>query len=127
MFDFIRTHQRMMQLVLLLLILPSFALIGVSGYTNYVSGDEDLVKVGKSSITLQQFDDARRNQLERLQQNSQGGVDPAVLENPAARGALLESLVDRHVLITTATKERLSVSDVALRQAIASMPQLQVD
>ncbi len=117
----------MMQLVLLLLILPSFALIGVSGYTNYVSGDEDLVKVGKSSITLQQFDDARRNQLERLQQNSQGGFDPSVLDNPAARGALLESLVDRHVLITTATKERLSVSDVALRQAIASMPQLQVD
>ncbi|HUH59674.1 MAG TPA: SurA N-terminal domain-containing protein [Candidimonas sp.] len=127
MFDFIRTHQRMMQLVLLLLILPSFALIGVSGYTNYVSGDEDLVKVGGSAITLKQFDDARRNQLERLQQNSQGGFDPSVLDNPAARGALLESLVDRRVLVTTATEERLSVSDVALRQAIASMPQLQVD
>ena len=117
----------MMQLVLLLLILPSFALIGVSGYTNYVSGDEDLVKVGDSTITLQEFDNARRNQLERLQQNSQGGFDPSVLDNPAARSALLDSLVDRRVLVTTATKERLGVSDVALRQAIASMPQLQVD
>lgn len=116
-----------MQLVLLVLILPSFALIGVSGYTNYVSGDHDLVKVGNSAITLQEFDQARRNQLEQLQQNSQGGFDPAVLDNPAARSALLESLIDRHVMVATATKERFSVSDTALRQAIASMPQLQVD
>ena len=127
MFDFIRTHQRLMQLVLLVLILPSFVLIGVSGYTNYVSGDQELVKVGKSSITQQEFDLARRNQLEQLQQNSQGGFDPSVLDNPAARSALLESLIDRRVLATTATKERFNVSDTALRQAIATMPQLQVN
>jgi peptidyl-prolyl cis-trans isomerase D len=127
MFDFIRTHQRLMQLVLLILILPSFVLIGVSGYTNYVSGDHDLVKVGKTSITQQDFDLARRNQLEQLQQNSQGGFDPAMLDNPAARKALLESLIDRRVLAETASKERFNISDTALRQAIAAMPQLQVD
>jgi peptidyl-prolyl cis-trans isomerase D len=127
MFDFIRTHQRLMQLVLLVLILPSFVLIGVSGYTNYVSGDQELVKVAGSAITQQEFDQARSNQLQQLQQNSPGGFDPAVLDNPAARSALLESLIDRRVLATTASKERFSVSDAALRQAIASMPQLQVD
>jgi peptidyl-prolyl cis-trans isomerase D len=127
MFDFIRTHQRLMQLVLLVLILPSFVLIGVSGYTNYVSGDEDLVKVGDTAITLQEFDQARRNQLQQLQQSSQGSFDPAVLDNVQARQALLDSLVDRRVLITTATKEHFSVSDASLRQAIASMPQLQVN
>ncbi|UYO95304.1 SurA N-terminal domain-containing protein [Pollutimonas sp. M17] len=127
MFDFIRTHQRLMQLVLLVLILPSFVLIGVSGYTNYVSGDHDLVKVGSASITQQNFDQARRNQLQQLQQNSQGGFDPAVLDNPAARRALLESLIDRQVLVSSATKERFSVSDAVLRQTIAAMPQLQVD
>ncbi|NYT60891.1 SurA N-terminal domain-containing protein [Alcaligenaceae bacterium] len=127
MFEFIRTHQRLMQLVLLVLILPSFALIGVSGYTNYVSGDHDLVKVGSSAITMQEFDQARRSQLEQLQQSSQGGFDPAVLDNPAARSALLESLIDRRVTVAIATKERFSVSDTALRQTIASMPQLQVD
>src|SRR3546814_19743018 len=120
MFDFIRTHQRLMQLVLLVLILPSFVLIGVSGYTNYVSGDHDLVKVGDQSITQQHFDQARRNQLQQLQQNSQGGFDPAVLDNRAARQALLDSLIDRQVLVSTATKERFSVSDTALRQTIRS-------
>lgn len=125
MFDFIRTHQRLMQLILLVLILPSFVLIGVSGYTNYVSGDQDLVKVGDSAVTLQDFDQARRNQLQQLQQNSQGGFDPSVLDNREARSALLESLVDRRLLVNTATKERFSVSDAVLRQTISSMPQLQ--
>src|SRR3546814_17394168 len=40
---------------------------------------------------------------------------------------LLDSLIDRQVLVSTATKERFSVSDTALRQTIASMPQLQVN
>jgi peptidyl-prolyl cis-trans isomerase D len=127
MFDFIRTHQRLMQLILLVLILPSFVLIGVSGYTNYVSGDQELVKVAGSAITQQDFDQARRNQLQQVQQNSPGGFDPAALDNPAARSALLESLIDRRVLATKASKEHFSVSDAALRQTIASMPQLQVD
>ncbi len=116
-----------MQLVLLVLILPSFVLIGVSGYTNYVSGDEELVKVGNTAITQQEFEQARRSQVEQLQQTSQGGFDPAVLDNVPARTALLDSLIDRRIMIATAEKERFTVSDTALRQAIASMPQLQVD
>src|SRR3546814_10330311 len=40
---------------------------------------------------------------------------------------LLDSLIDRQVLVSTATKERFSVSDTALRQTIASMPQLPVN
>jgi peptidyl-prolyl cis-trans isomerase D len=36
-------------------------------------------------------------------------------------------LIDRKVLIATATKEHFSVSDAALRQAIASIPELQVN
>jgi peptidyl-prolyl cis-trans isomerase D len=86
-----------------------------------------LVKVAGSAITQQDFDQARRNQLQQVQQNSPGGFDPAALDNPAARSALLESLIDRRVLATKASKEHFSVSDAALRQTIASMPQLQVD
>lgn len=127
MFDFIRTHQRLMQLVLLILILPSFALIGVSGYTNYVSGDHDLVEVGDSAITQREFDEARRNQLQRLQANAGGAFDPSVLDTPEARSALLESLVERRLVIDTATKERFSVSDAMLRESIASIPELQED
>jgi len=127
MFDFIRTHQRLMQLVLLVLILPSFVLIGVSGYTNYVSGDKDLVKVGDAAVTLQEFELARRNQLDQFQRSSMGRFDPEVLNSRPARERLLESLVDRRVLVETATKERFSVSDAALRDTIASMPEFHED
>src|SRR5690554_3647056 len=127
MFDFIRTHQRLMQLVLLVLILPSFVLIGVSGYTNYVSGDKDLVKVGDSAVTLQEFELARRNQLEQMQRNAMGRFDPEVLNNRFAREMLLESLVDRRILVDTATRMRFSVSDTVLRNAIAEMPEFQED
>ncbi|WP_237173120.1 SurA N-terminal domain-containing protein [Paracandidimonas lactea] len=127
MFDFIRSHQRLMQLILLILILPSFVLIGVSGYTNYVSGDRDLVKVGDSAITQQVFDQARNNQMRQLQQTMQGGFDPAVVDNPQARKALLDQLIERQVLINAATSDRFSISDTALRQAIATMPQFQVE
>lgn len=127
MFDFIRTHQRLMQFVLLILILPSFALIGVSGYTNYVSGDHDLVEVGKTSITQQEFDEARRNQLQRMQTSAGGAFDPSVLDTTQARTALLESLIERRLIINEATEERFSVSDSRLREAIGSIPEFWED
>ncbi len=127
MFEFIRTHQRLMQLILLILVVPSFALIGVSGYSTYVSGDHAIAEVGKASVTQQEFDEARRNQLQQMQASSQGRFDPALLDNPQARRALLDQLIDRRVQILVATKDHFSVSDGALRRAIAAMPQLQVD
>ncbi|HUH39540.1 MAG TPA: SurA N-terminal domain-containing protein, partial [Castellaniella sp.] len=127
MFDFIRTHQRLMQLILLILVVPSFALIGVSGYSTYVSGDHAIAEVGKASVTQLEFDEARRNQLQQMQESSQGRFDPALLENPQARRAVLDQLIDRRVQIQVATNNHFSVSDGALRRAIASMPQLQVD
>ena len=127
MFDFIRSHQRLMQVILLVLILPSFALIGVSGYSTYVSGDHDLAKVGGHAITQQDFDQARRNQLQELQAQNRAGFDPASLDNEPARRALLESMIDRRVIATVASDDRFSVSDAVLRQAIAAIPQLQVN
>src|SRR5690606_6781865 len=86
-----------------------------------------LVAVGVSPITQQEFDEARRNQLQRMQASSGGAFDPAVLDTPQARSALLESLIERRLIIDEATKERFSVSDAMLREAIASIPELQVD
>lgn len=125
MFDFIRTHQRLMQLILLVLVFPSFALIGVSGYTSFTSGDNDLVEVGKSSITQQEFDQARRDQLQRIQASLGAAFDPAVYDTPQTRQALLDSLVERRVLIDQLENQHFNVSDAALRRVIASTPEFQ--
>lgn len=125
MFDFIRTHQRLMQLILLVLILPSFALIGVSGYTSYVSGDHDLVEVGKSGISQKEFDQARRDQLQRIQANMGAAFDPAVVDTPETRQALLDSMVERRVLIDQLERHHFTVSDAALRRTIGGIPEFQ--
>jgi len=127
MFDFIRTHQRLMQLVLLLLILPSFVLIGVSGYTTYTSADDALVSLADTTITAQEFDQARRAQLDQLQRQFGDAFDPAMLDTEVARRSVLESLIDRHVVFNVANQQRFSVSDAALRQAIAAIPDFQMD
>jgi peptidyl-prolyl cis-trans isomerase D len=127
MFDFVRTHQRLMQLLLLVLIVPSFALIGVSGYSTYVSGDHEMATVGGHAITQQDFDQARRNQLQQMQSQNPAGFDPATLDTKEARMALLQSMIDSRVIATVASTNRFSVSDSVLREAIASIPQLQVN
>ncbi|MCB5363174.1 SurA N-terminal domain-containing protein [Pusillimonas sp. CC-YST705] len=127
MFDFIRTHQRLMQLILLVLIVPSFALFGVSSYTSFNSGDQELVEVGNSGITLQEFDQARREQLQRIQANMGAAFDPAVVDTPETRLALLDSLIERRVLIDQLQQHHFTVSDAALRRAIAAIPDFQED
>lgn len=127
MFTFFRTHQRLMQVVLLILVLPSFVLIGVSGYSSYTSNDTELVKIGSVSLTAEEFDQARRVQLQNLQQAQGGAFDLAVEDSPQARRKLLDALIDRTVLVETATKEGLNVSDGVLRQAIAAIPDFQVN
>lgn len=126
MFDFIRTHQRLMQLLLLILVVPSFVFLGISGYS-FVTSDPEVAQVGRLSVTKEEFTQAQRNQLQQMQESSQGRFDPALLDNPQARQALLDQLIDRKVQMAVATREHFSVSDSTLRRAISSMPQLQVD
>lgn len=126
MFDFIRTHQRLMQLILLILVVPSFVFLGISGYS-FVTADPALVEIGKASVNRDEFVQAQRSQLQQMQESSQGRFDPALLDNPQARQALLDQLIDRKLQIDVATRNHFSVSDGALRRAIAAMPQLQVD
>ncbi|HVL76474.1 MAG TPA: SurA N-terminal domain-containing protein [Noviherbaspirillum sp.] len=124
MFDFIRTHRRLMQFVLLLFIFPSFAFFGLEGYSRY-RGDADAVaKVGGQSITRQELDFAQREQMERLREMFGGQFDPRMLDTPEARRSILEGLIVERVLALEAADKRLAVSDQALQQTILEIPGL---
>ncbi|MDO8693700.1 MAG: SurA N-terminal domain-containing protein [Sheuella sp.] len=127
MFDFIRHHQRLMQLVLLLLILPSFVFFGVQGYTSLMSSEPELVSVDGQAITLGEFDRARRAQLEQYRNALGAQFDAATFDTPALREQLLNSLIDQRTVAIAATQGRYSVSDEMLRRTIASIPAVQVD
>jgi len=125
MFDFIRSHQRWMQLILLLLIVPSFVFFGVQGYTSFVASEPELVSVGDQPITLGEFNQARTAQLEQYRNALGSQFDPAAFDTPEFREQLLNRMIDERTVALAAAKGRYSVSDETLRRTIAAIPAVQ--
>jgi peptidyl-prolyl cis-trans isomerase D len=127
MFDFIRNHQRWRQLILLLLILPSFAFFGVQGYSSFMASEPELATVGGKGITLGEFNNARRAQLEQYRNMLGAQFDAAAFDTPVFREQLLNTLIDQRAIAIAATKGAYSVSDETLRRSIAAIPAVQQD
>jgi peptidyl-prolyl cis-trans isomerase D len=125
MFDFIRSHRRWMQLVLLLLVVPSFLFFGIEGYVGFMSKDKDLAEVNGVAITQPEFDAVRRNQLEELRQMLGAQFDAEAIDTPAFRERILNDMIDRLVIAEAAMQGRYTVSDEQIRDTIASIPAVQ--
>jgi peptidyl-prolyl cis-trans isomerase D len=117
MFEFIRNHQRLMQLLLLLLILPSFVLVGVSSYNERGSNDGVATVDGKS-ITQQEWESAQRRQLEQARQQLGAQFDQKQFDTPEAKQAVLDQLVAERAVNAEVARSNLTVSDTALQKAI---------
>ncbi|CAG0969822.1 Peptidyl-prolyl cis-trans isomerase D [Rhodocyclaceae bacterium] len=126
MFDAVRNNKRIVQVFLALITLP-FAFWGVDSYFRSSSGTDELAKVGGSPISRQEFSLAMRDQQERLRGQLGREFNPAMLETPEARLAMLDSLVTQRLLLLHATKSGLTASDAQLIQVISSIPALQED
>ncbi len=117
MFEYIRTHQRLMQFILLLFIVPSFAFVGISSYVGSNS-ENTIAKVAGKNISQQEFDDALRGQMERMREQFGGQFDEAMFNTPAVKESVLNNLIFLHTLKAEVKKENLSVPDFAVQQAI---------
>jgi len=125
MFELLRNHRRWMQFILLILIVPSFFLVGIQGYESFISREPELATVAGQPITRGEFDMAHRNQLEQFRQRMGSQFDPALVDTPAMREQLLNQLIDQRLLAQVAIDNRFSVSDGTLRNTIAAIPQVQ--
>ncbi|HJW24606.1 MAG TPA: SurA N-terminal domain-containing protein [Rhodocyclaceae bacterium] len=123
MFDAVRNNKRIVQVFLALITLP-FAFFGVESYIRNVGTGDDVAKIGDMKITQQQFQQALRDQQERLR-NQFGNIDPKLLDNPQARKAVLDDLIDQRLLVLEASKSRLAASDEAVRRTIGSIEAFQ--
>lgn len=126
MFDAVRNNKRIVQVFLGLITLP-FAFWGVESYIRNAGDSRDVATVGGTPITLQQYQQAWRNQQERLRGALGPNYNPALMESPEARLAVVNSLVDQRVLLLEANKRRLMASDDLLRDVISKIPALQED
>ena len=120
MFEFIRTHKRLMQIFLMLLIVPSFVLVGVSSYQ---SGDAatGVAVVDGRKITQQEWEEAQRQQIDRYRQQMGDQFDQKMFDTPEARQAVLDNLIAERALEAEIKRSHLTVNDATLAQAIGSI------
>ena len=126
MYDFLDKHKRAVQVVLALVMLP-FAFFGVDWYFRGGAADQPVATVAGEKITRQEFEQALRDQGERLRQTMGRSFDPAMLDNPEVRYAVVENLVNQRLLAAEASRERFRVPDAQLAEVIANLPAFQED
>lgn len=124
MFDFIRNHQRLMQLLLLLLIFPSFAFFGLESYMHMNSGDDTVAKVAGENISQQDWDAAQRQQLDRMRQMFGDQIDMKLLDTPETRRASLDNLITQRAMLAEIKRDNLQVSDQSLARNLMTIPGL---
>ena len=122
MFDAVRNNKKIVQVFLVLIALP-FAFFGVESFRDGGAG-VDVAKVGEIKISQQEFQQAVREQQDRLR-GQLGELDPKVLDNPEFRQAILDDLIDQRLLFQEARTRHLFASDDAVRQAIMAVEAFQ--
>src|SRR5688572_5699379 len=97
MFDFVRKHTRIMQLLLFLLIVPSFVLFGLEGYSRFREKGATVASVDGRDTTQDEWDNAHKVEMDRLRQQMPN-LDPKMMDSPQARYGTLERIVRDQVI-----------------------------
>ncbi|MEO5812725.1 MAG: SurA N-terminal domain-containing protein [Rhodanobacter sp.] len=115
---------------------PSILLLGVSVFAMSFFGMEGylttidatyVAKVGKQEISQTDFQD-RMNQLRQQATAEQGDkFDSSVLQKPEVKKQILDSMVDQHLLLAANGDWGMRVSDKAVREYIAAIPEFQLN
>jgi peptidyl-prolyl cis-trans isomerase D len=124
MFDFVRKHTKIMMGLLFLLIIPSFVLFGLEGYSNSMKeGGGVVARVAGTEIKQAEWDAAHGNEVQRILASSPG-IDPRLLDSPQAKYATLEKLVRDRVLAVVATDSNLVATDARLARTLQEDPNI---
>lgn len=110
MFDFVRNHNRVMQVLLFILIVPSFVLFGLEGYNRFQEGGETVAKVDGREISRLDWDNAHKQTVDRLREQMPN-IDVKLLDSPEARYGTLERLVQERVFAAAVEHDHLMVGD----------------
>ena len=123
MFDFIRKHTKITMGLLFLLIVPSFVLFGLDGYTNSRDKSPVVARVDGQEILQTEWDRAHSGEVDKLRA-SMPSLDAKLLDSPEARYATLERLVRDRVLAAAAVKSKLGTSDQRLARELQNAPEI---
>ena len=124
MFDFVQKYKRFIQ-VFLGLIALTFATWGIESYTRNTGGRDTIAVVNGMEVSQREFQEQYRLQQEQVRRMFGGSVDPAALDSPETRRALLESLVSQRLVASEVARGHLVMSREAVIELITAAPEFQ--
>jgi len=110
MFDFVRSHNRVLQVMLGIVIIPVFGFVGLSSYLQPNEAAVPVASVDGHDITHADWDAKRRQDIELIRSRNPQ-VDLKLLDTPEAQRRSLDSIVRERVLQAAVAHENLSVSE----------------
>ncbi|MSQ58290.1 MAG: peptidylprolyl isomerase [Betaproteobacteria bacterium] len=126
MFDFVANRKRIVQIVIALIMLP-FAFFGIDFYSRGVDKSDQVAVVGGAGITSSEFGRALRERQEQVRQMMQGKASSEILNSPEIKNQVVEQLIEERLMLASADKTRLGVSDSRLRDMIQRIPAFKND
>ena len=124
MFDFVQKYKRVMQ-VFLGLIAITFATWGIESYTQFRGGRDTVATVNGLDISQREFAEELRRQQEQLRRMFGGQVDPAMLDSPESRRAVLDAMINQRLVASETARAHMHMSREAVIDAITQAPEFQ--
>ena len=121
MFDFVRNNTKIMMGILFLLIIPSFVLFGLEGYSRFNDKGTVVAKVNGNKISQTDWDAAHKREVDRIRA-SMPNLDVKLFDTAEAKYATLERLVRDQVIAAAAQKLQLVASDTRLARELQQSP-----
>ena len=107
--------------ILFLLIIPSFVLFGLEGYSRFNDKGAVVAKVNGNKIKQTDWDAAHKREVDRIRA-SMPNLDAKLFDTAEAKYATLERLVRDQVISAAAQKLQLVASDTRLARELQQSP-----
>jgi peptidyl-prolyl cis-trans isomerase D len=120
-------NKRIVRLIFAIFLIIPFGMFGIDYYFKGPVGGDAIASVGSRSIGQVEFDDAIRQQSELYRQQFRGQFDPAIMDNPEIRRAVLDRLVNEKLLALGADRAGIRMGDKQLAERISKEPVFQAD
>jgi peptidyl-prolyl cis-trans isomerase D len=123
MFDSIRNNSKILMGLLFLLIIPSFVLFGMEGYSQFEDKGAVVARVDGQKITQSEWDAAHQQEVDRIRA-SVPNLDPKLLDSAEARYATLDKMVNDRLIARASEKQLLVTSDQRLARYLQQDPSI---
>ena len=122
-----RTHKRWMMFIAMIFTIPSFVVTGIYSYNRMSDSENDLATVGDTSITMMDFDNAKRQYLDNFRRQMGQSFKPNMLDTAEARASILAALISDRAISLEIASEYMNVGEADAINLVKQAPAFQRD